>query len=156
MIREPIYAAVLAFFAALTLPDSLGNAPAFQLATRKLKTWEDCEPEDQPALLLRQVTETAKYTKGLPTIWTCQIALCLYVHTSAQNDDAVIPSQILNPLVDLIEAALKPDDLSTNSATLGGLVSHCAISGDVQYFEGTMGDEAVVIVPIQFLTSTFP
>lgn len=149
MTREPIYAAVLAFFAALTV----GAAPAFLTATRKLKTWEDVEPEAQPALLLRQVIEHANYRKGLPTIWTCDVVLMLYVKTQAQNVESVIPSEILNPLLDAIEAAIVVDDPATNSATLGGLVSHCAIAGDIQYFEGTMGDDAVAVVPIQFLTS---
>lgn len=149
MNREPIYAAVFAFFAALTV----GNAPAFAIATRKLRTWEDTAPEEQPALLVRQGKEAANYRKGLPTIWTCDIALLLFVHTNAQLDGAVIPSQILNPLLDAIEAAIVVDDLSNNSATLGGLVSHCAINGDITYFEGTMGDEAVAVVPIQFRCS---
>jgi len=149
MTREPIYAAILAFFSALTV----GGAPAFKLATRKLKTWEDCSPEDQPALLLRQVNELGERRKGLPTKWTGHVALCLYVHTGAQTDDTVIPSTLLNPLVDAIEAAITVDDFNTNSATLGGLVSHCAINGDIEYFEGTLGDEAVAIVPIDFVTS---
>lgn len=153
MTREERYAAVFAFFAALTLPSDAQPTPAFLTSTRKLATWEGVAPEEQPALLMRQVTEHANYKKGLPTIWTCEIALCLYVHTSAQNVADVVPAQLLNPLVDLIEAAIKVDDLVNHSATLGGLVSHCAISGDIQFFEGTQGDEAVVLVPIQFLTS---
>jgi len=151
MTREPIYAAVFAFFAALTI----GGSPAFLTATRKLATWEDVEPEAQPALLMRQVSENANYRKGLPTIWTCQIVLLLYVKTQAQNVPDVVPSVVLNPLLDAIEAAVigGMDDPSSLSATLGGLVSHCAIKGDVQYFEGTLGDDAVVAVPIEFLTS---
>lgn len=149
MTREPIYAAVLAFFAALTI----GGAPAFKTATRKWKTWEDLPKEDQPALLLRQVTETARYRKGLPTIWQCDIALMLYVSTNAQMDEAVVPSELLNPLLDAIEAAIAIDDPANNAATLGGLVSHVAIQGDIAIFEGTLGDEAVAVVPIQFLTS---
>jgi hypothetical protein len=149
MTREPLYQAVFEFFAALTQ----GATPAFVTATRKATTWENVAPEEQPALLMRQVVEKANYRKGLPTIWTCSTALMLYVHTGAQNDDTVIPALLLNPLVDLIEAAIKVDDFSFNTATLGGLVSHCAISGDIQYFEGTMGDEAVAVIPIEFRTS---
>lgn len=149
MTREPIYAAVFASFAALTV----GGAPAFKTATRKVKVWEDVPPEDQPALLFRQDKETANYRKGLPTIWTCPAVLMLYVHTGALVDQDIVPSQLLNPLVDAIEAALVVDDFKTNSATLGGLVSHCAIKGDIQYFEGSLGDDGVVVVPIEFLTS---
>lgn len=147
MTREPIYAAVFAFFAALTL----GGTPAFKLATRKGKHWDDVAGEDQPALLMVQGSETAQKRKGLPTIWTARAQLLVYVRTNAQSDDSVIPSQLLNPLVDAIEAALTPDDISNDACTLGGLVSHCAIEGEVKYFEGLLGDEATAIVPLMFV-----
>ncbi len=149
MTREPLYAAVFAFFSALTV----GASPAFATATRKIKTWEDCGIEQQPALLMRQMAERSTYKKGFPLVWRCDIALMLYVHTGAQMDDTVVPSQLLNPLLDAIEAAVRVDDPGNQAATLGGLVSHCAIEGDVQIFEGSLGDEAVAVVPLMFLTS---
>lgn len=149
MTREPIYAALFAFFAALTV----GGSPAFKTATRKVKTWEDVPPEDQPALLLLPRREPAQRKKGLPTIWTLEVDLMLYVHTNAQNDPDVIPHQLLNPLLDAIEASLAIDDVMNNACTLGGLVSHCAIEGAIEIFPGSLGDEAVAIVPLQLLTS---
>ena len=149
MKREPIYAAAFQFFAGLTA----GNVPLFATATRKPATWENVAPEEQPALLLRQNTEHGARRRGQPTIWTLTLDLMLYVHTGAQNDSSIVPSQILNPLLDAIEASLKVDDASNNACTLGGLVSHCAIEGPIQIFLGNLGDEAVAIVPIQILTS---
>ena len=105
MTREPIYAALFAFFSALTV----GGSPAFKFATRIPKHWEDVAPEDQPALLLLPRTETAQRKKGLPTIWTLELDLLLYVTTNGSIDSAAIPSQILNPLLDAIEAALAID-----------------------------------------------
>lgn len=149
MTREPIYAAVFAFFAGLTA----GGSPLFKTATRKPSTWEDVTPEDQPALLLRQRSEIAERRKGLPTKWTLNLDLMLFVHTGAQNDPTLIPAQILNPLLDAIEASLAVDDPSNNACTLGNLVSHCAIHGAVEIFLGSLGDEAVAIVPIEILVS---
>lgn len=147
MTREQTYGALFAFFAALTA----GGAPAFKTSTRKLRHWDSCPAEDSPALYMRQVTETAVRTRGLPTKWTLSIELWLYARTNAQNDDSVIPSQVLNPLLDAVEAALQPDDLANNAVTLNGLVSHAAIEGPIQVYEGDMGDEAVAIVPITVL-----
>jgi hypothetical protein len=149
MNREPIYAAVFAFFSALTV----GGAPAFKTATRKVKTWEEVAPEDQPALLLLPRREPAQRKKGLPTIWTIEADLLLYVHTNAQIDPDIVPHQILNPLLDAIEASLAIDDVMNNACTLGGLVSHCAIEGAIEINLGSLGDEAVAIVPLSILTS---
>lgn len=149
MTREPIYAAVFKFWSDLTV----GGAPAFKTATRLLKHWDAVPGEDSPALLMLQKRENATYRKGLPTIWNLDIALYLYVRTNLQNDNTVIPSVILNPLLDAIEAALTIDDQANLSCTLGGLVSHCAISGPIEIYEGDLGDELVAIVPLNILTS---
>ncbi len=149
MTREPLYAAVQAFFAAL----AVGDSRLFKTATRVPKTWQDVAPEDSPALLLMQKTETANRRRGLPTIWTLEAELLVYVHTGAQTDPTLVPSQILNPLLDAIEASLTVDDIANEACTLGGLVSRCAINGPIEISLGSMGDEAVAIVPIQILTS---
>jgi hypothetical protein len=147
MTREPIYAAVFAFFSGLQ-----ANGLEFKAATRDSATWESFSPEEQPALLMRQKTEQAEYKKGFPTRWRLGIELMLYVHTGGNNDPDITPAQQINPLMDLIEDALAIDDQDNQTCTLGGLVSHCAISGVVEIHEGNLGDEAVVIVPIEILT----
>jgi hypothetical protein len=150
MTREPVYAAVFQFFAGLTA----GNAPLFKVATRKPTTWESVEPEDQPALLLRQRSEHAEHRKFLPTKWTLSLDLMLFVHTGAANDPDVTPAQLLNPLLDAIEASIVIDDFVNGACTLGGLVSYCALDGTVELFLGSLGDEAVAIVPIKVLVNT--
>ncbi len=149
MTREPLYAALFAFFSGLTT----GGSPLFKAATRKAQTWDGVAPEDTPALLMMQAKELAEYRKGLPTKWRLQIRLFVYVHTGAQNDPALIPAQIFNPLVDAVAASLVVDDVMNNACTLGGLVSHAAIEGAVEIFEGDLGDTAVVIIPLTIMTS---
>jgi len=150
MTREPVYAAVFAFFAALTQ----GGAPLFRLATRKAEHWDQAAAEDSPCLFMRQRTENASRVKGRPTIWRLSVDLLLYARTNAQNDPDVVPAQVLNPLLDAIEAALTPDDPMNDACTLGGLVSHAAIEGTVEIFEGTQGDEAVAVVPLTLVLAS--
>ena len=150
MIRENIYAAIFAFWSGLTV----GGSPAFKFATRKLKTWEDVEAENQPALLQLQRRETVTKPRGLPAKWTLSIDLYLYVHTGALMDTDIVPSQLLNPLMDAIEGAMTIDDMSNDACTLGGLVSHCYIDGAVETFEGNLGDQAVMIIPITVVVPT--
>lgn len=149
MTREPIYAAIFAFFAGLTA----GGSPLFKFATRKAVPWENVDASQQPALLQMQGRETAVYRKGMPTVWRCQIELLLYVHTGALEDPDITPAQLLNPLLDAIEASIAVDDQFNDACTLGGLVSHCAINGPIEMFEGNVGSEAVAVVPIEFLTT---
>lgn len=149
MTREPIYAALFSFFQGLTT----GGSPAFKTATRRLQTWDQVQAEDSPALLMQQRNETAKYTKGLPTIWTINVALYVYVHTGGASDTTVVPSELLNPLLDLVQNSLTIDNIKTFSTTLGGLVSHCAIAGSIETFQGDLGDEEVAIIPIEIVVS---
>jgi hypothetical protein len=148
--REPIYAALFAHFAALAAAD---GSLLFKTATRIVKHWADVPPEEEPALLLLPRSEHAQRRKGLPTIWTLNADLLVYVNTAAQENPAAIPAQILNPLLDAIEGSLAIDDVMNNACTLGGLVSHCAIDGDIELHLGSLGNEAVAIVPLQLLTS---
>src|SRR3970040_1642286 len=144
MTRDTIYAALLQLWSNLTV----GGSPAFKTATRKVKIWELVAAEDQPALLQLQRRETVTKPRGLPAKWTLSIDLYLYVHTGANTDQTIVPSQLLNPLMDAIEAALVIDDRSNDACTLGGIVSHCFIDGAVEIFEGNLGDELVAIIPI--------
>lgn len=150
MIRENIYSAVFAYWSGLTI----GGNPAFKTATRKLTVWENVAAEDQPALLQLQKSETVNKPKGLPARWVLSVELYLYVHTGASNDNSLIASQILNPLLDAVEAAITIDDVMNSACTLGGIVSHCYIDGAVEVFEGNLGDQAACIIPITVVVPT--
>lgn len=148
MNRETIYAGLFEKFSTLTT----GGSPLFKTATRKPKVWEQVAPEDQPALLMRQVAEDGEHRKGLSTKWVFKVELLVYVNSNGATDPDVIPSQLLNPLLDAIEASFVIDDRLNNACTLGGLVAYAAIDGTVQLFSA-LGDEAVAIVPVRVLVN---
>jgi hypothetical protein len=141
MNRETIYGALFA---------KLQGAASFKTASRRLRHWGDLQPGEQPALFQAQKDETAHRARGLPPKWT--LNLDIYVYAQAP-DDTTAPSTVLNPLLDSIEAALAPAgaDLATGVQTLGGLVSHCWISGKITTDEGVLGGQAVAIVPIEIV-----
>lgn len=140
--REAIYAALFS---------RLQNIPGFNTTSRRLRHWNDVASSERPALFQAQGHETAKPgdpARGLPTKWTLAVDLYVYVSTT----DQAAPGSAINPLLDAIEAALAPEGMAT-AQTLGGLVEHCWIEGRIDTDEGTLGSQAVAIVPIRLLAS---
>lgn len=135
MNREAIYQA---------LYDKLAAVPGIKTKGRKLKHWSDVPASQQPALFQAQKNELAHRQQGVGTVWTLTVDVYLYTSTTG----SALPSTQLNSIVDAIEAALQPDNPVRNTNTLGGLVQHCRIEGAIETDEGTLGDQAVAIIPI--------
>jgi hypothetical protein len=139
--REPIYAALFALAA---------GAAGFVTAARRLRHWSELTPAEQPALFMRQKTETAAVkTLGAPPIWTLGISLHIYAHAS---DLYLAPASVLNPLIDAVEAALAPLP-ATGLQDLGlpAMVQHAYIAGRIEIDEGVLRDQAVAIIPVEIL-----
>jgi len=137
---EPIYAALFAKTAGFS---------DIKTRSRRLKHWADVPAKAQPAIYMIQSGETNERVRGLPAKWRLKAEFYIYVHPG--ESDKIIPSQQLNPIIANIREALEVDDLVANTCTLGGLVSHCWISGEVEIFDGVLGAQAVAIVPIEIL-----
>ena len=139
--REPIYAALFARVAT--------SAP-FVTTARRLRHWSDVAPAEQPALFMRQKSETAAGAeRGTPTVWLLAAELYVYAHAS---DPYLAPATVLNPLVDAVEAALAPL-AATGVQDLGlpDMVRHAAIAGKIEITEGILRDQAVAIIPVDIL-----
>lgn len=141
MNREPIYSALFA---------KLQGLPGVVTASRRLRHWSDVSPAEQPAVFMAQKNELAQITTGQATRWTLAVDVYLYVKTGGSHE---APGPLLNPLLDAIESALAVDNPIKNTCTLGGLVQHCRIEGAIETDEGTLGDQAVCIVPIVIFTA---
>jgi hypothetical protein len=137
--REPIYAALFAL---------MSGTAGFLTTSRILKHWDDVSPGSQPALFMAQGQQIANTERGKPTRWTLEAKVYVYVRT----DGNVVPSTVLNPILDAIEAALQ-GNAAENTQTLGGLVDYCRIDGAIETDEGTLGQQAVAIIPISILAS---
>lgn len=137
MTREPIYAALFAL---------LSDIPGVVLSSRRLRHWTDVPPEEQPALFVTQGNEQADTLTGQPTKWLLSVDVYIYANTANGS-----PSTILNPIIDSVVDALMP--ITGNIQTLGGLVSYCRVSGQIETDEGLLGDQAVAIIPIEILAT---
>lgn len=143
MKREALYSALFAL---------LEQVPGVVTRSRRLRHWSDVGPSEQPALFLAQGRQNATPgdpARGVPTKWLLHADVYLYVRTGSHG----VPGSQLNPLLDAIEAALATAGPLQRTQTLGGLAEHCWIEGDIDTDEGTLGDQAVAIVPIRILAT---
>ena len=139
--RETIYSALFALAA---------SSADFTNASRRLKHWSDVAPAEQPALFMSEKGAEARVkTLGGPVEWRLYADFWIYVYS---DDPYLAPSSLLNPLIDALEAALAPAP-ATGIQNLGlpAMVQHAYIAGKVETDEGTLGDQALAIVPVEIL-----
>ena len=115
-----------------------------------VRPWPKSSSAEQPALFMTQKSETAAIKAlGAPTVWTLNIELYLYAHSS---DPRLSPATVLNPLLDAVEAALAPA-MTTGVQDLGlpAMVQHAFIAGKIDTDDGALGDQAIAIIPVEIL-----
>jgi hypothetical protein len=139
MKREPIYKALFKL---------LSNIDGLVTTSRILAHWDDVSPNMQPALYMCNDTQQAEQITGFPTKYLLGAKVWIYAHRDTADE---VPSAQINNILDALDEALKPVSSPTYKQTLGGLVEHCWISGAIETDEGTLGNQAVAIVPIQML-----
>ena len=140
--RESIYAALFAL---------VSTAYAFATVTRRIKEYADVDQATQPALLQVELGEKWNTRIGAPPVVTLTARLFLYCES---NDPTAPVSTQMNGLIDAVTAALAPP-LPPHGAfrqTLGGLVQHAGIAGEITIAEGLSG-QSEAVVPIEILVN---
>lgn len=111
----------------------------------------------QPALFLVQSRETRGISvKGATVKLTLSGFLVVYFQAPAPllediGSETVVGATALNALLKGIDDALQPDNPCTGKLTLGGLVTHCWIDGDVDMDTGIYTQQGAAIVPLRIL-----
>ena len=141
MNREAIYTALFA---------KLSGVAGLATTSRRLKHYSEVSPSQQPAMYVTQASQFVKQIKGFPSEYTLEAKVWIYSHNT---DTAISPATALNNLLDLVDLALRPS-VPQDKQTLGGLVEHCWIDGEIVTDEGSLGDQAVAIFTIKILTTT--
>lgn len=133
----------------VALFERLRGAASFVTVSRKLRHWSDVPAEDQPALFMAQGNGgMLSRERGQPARLVMRARAWVYARTIGDRD----PATVLNELLDAITDALEPDP-HPGVQTLGGLVHHCWIDGEIETDEGALGDQAVAIVPITLIVN---
>lgn len=141
--RESIYAALFA---------RVSGAYAFATKTRRIREYADVDRATQPALLQVELGEKWNVRVGAPPVVTLAARLFVYCES---NDPTEPVSTQMNLLLDQVMAALAPP-LAPHGPfrqTLGGLVQHAAIAGEIAIAEGLSGQSEAVI-PLEILVNS--
>lgn len=141
----------------------MATIPELVTVSRVLRMWGDVKAAEQPALFVTSGNITPEQQRGLPPKWIVTATLYLYCRNDA--DPAVPPSTQLNKLISAIQdrmerqpqegVALPYADIQNQfCTTFGGLCSHAWIAGTIETDEGTLGKQAVAIIPIEMVITS--
>lgn len=138
--REAIYAALF---------ELVTGAATFKTVTRRIREYSDVAQATQPALLLLELGEKWDAPVGKPP--SVVLSSKLFIYCESGDPSQPVSTQI-NSLLDAVMTALAPTQWQTYRQTLGGLVSHARIAGQVTIAEGLSG-QSEAIVPIEILVN---
>lgn len=149
--REPIYVALWNLVA-----DAAGVVTQFVTTGRYLIPIMDLPADKMPALFLIEHGEQwLRAGKGIPGKRTLHCSFVMYAHSAGQPQD--YPATLVNNMMDVLDNVLeRPGNPPNPTAvqTLGGLVEHVYIEGEVKIIEGQLGageNASVLVVPITIL-----
>jgi hypothetical protein len=143
MNREMIYDAIFT---------RLQGVVGVQSVSRILRHWSDVPAEDQPAVFLAHGDEVVEPAESgasrhflLPRV---------YVYANARSSD-VPPSTTLNNLIGAIEDVFAPIRALRIHTDLGmpDELEWVRVEGVIETDEGTLGEQAVAIVPLRVLVA---
>lgn len=139
---ESVYAALFNLLSGIT---------DLQTMDRRLRNIQDVDAQDMPAIFQTQGKQKNVYKGTVPIVQSLEANWILYTN---EQDVTAPPSTRINNLIDEARAVLAPAP-GFKTQTLGGLVEYAAISGDIEVFEGVLGDKAVAIIPITLVLPGF-
>jgi hypothetical protein len=148
--REAIWAGLFTYLKAQL-------ASQFQVMGRKHIAPPALTMAEQPALFQvvgREVRMPQK-VPGTPSRLVLRGFLILYVFDKSPEEfigaEMLLPETTLNNLLKAIDTAVAPDNFTTGKFTIGGLVTHCWIEGDVDLDPGIFGPQAAALLPLNLL-----
>jgi hypothetical protein len=120
---------------------------------RRLRHWNDVPKEEQPYMCVTQGSES--HQTLLPG-QRDRVMIRPKIYIYASTAGGLEPGPIINPILDAVQTLFSPDraDPMQQKQTLGGLVEHARIDGEIVTFEGTLGDQEVAFIPLELLVVT--
>lgn len=154
--REQIFSALYDLLRTVKPPQEVcspGSDPQWILTSRDLQQWDDVPAANQPALFVVQGTQQGiEPVPGLSQ-WRLRATAIVYYKTLGISDPDVPKDSLANKFIDAFDFTINPH--AGQRQTLGNLVYHCSINGDVAFDSGLTDGQAVVLIPIVILVGDF-
>lgn len=143
--REPIYSAL---WQIVSFDPRI--AAVFATTSRSTRHFEDVSAEEMPALFMLQKRETwQRPGKGISPKRTLMAHFLCYQYNAAPNQN--FNATGINALMDVIDDVLTTVNNPGNTQTLGGLVEHVYIEGDVEIADALLQEKSIFVVPLTIL-----
>jgi hypothetical protein len=128
----------------------IGGLPAFKSKSRKGKIWSNTNPSDQPAMFLIHTGEQAVQNQsyGL-TKYLLHFEIVIYARADANPTQ--IPDTLINALLDAIDAQMQSKPPGERQ-TLGNVVYHAWIEGEILIDTGIIDQQIAIMVPVRVMT----
>lgn len=150
--RKQIAAALLA---------QLNGGNKFVKTGRRDNAPEQAASPGEPGLFLIKPRESYSYDKdqnGVPPVR--ELRFLAVVYTDVGTDPNAVPADVIDDLLDAIDAALAPtvvDQINNGGRqTLGGLVYDCRIVGEPELAPGDSQGKGQTIVPVHVTLNQYP
>ena len=128
----------------------LSRAGPFKSAGRRNRKPETIPAHDTPALMLVEHSDHyANASTSQPSVRRMMVRAIVY--SDVGTNENAIPAAIVNPILDAIDAALRPAVPGAGACTLGGLVASVVIDGTIIKAPGDVTGKSVAIVPLNIL-----
>lgn len=136
--------AILTVISGMSFASPINGVMTWRTVSNRLRLWADVSADQQPAAFLVTHREIDEY-RGLGLLRR-RLELGVWCYSRSDSD---FGQPQLDMMMEAFEAAfIKPDDPSTNSSTLGGLVYWIRIEGKVFKDPGDIDNQTLLIVPL--------
>lgn len=148
--RETIAAALLTLLGATQFTIPGGSPTKFQTVGRNPQIWTGISAGDQPALFLihtgeqlvqNQVYGLSKYTLHFEAL----------IYARADASPAAVADTMINVMLDAIDVQMQSMPPGERQ-TLGGVVYHAWIEGEILIDSGILDQQVAILIPIKVLS----
>lgn len=145
--REAIHQALFAYADTISWT-GLDGPTGFVSKFRKLIVWD--EVPDQPALCQRAHRETISQVSRLPYKRMLKVNWIVY-HQGGKDDPDTVPDTETNAILDAVFDAFETSADIDDRLTLGDLVYHAFIDGEIEKYNGDADGQSMIVIPITIL-----
>ena len=150
--RETILVALYQRLKVVSFSQPVRGKTTFTITSRRLKHWADVARADRPALFMTCHGENPLYrSESTPSYQKFDVKIFVYLDTGEVSPNYT-PDTDISVILDALDSSISPG-VGEQRQTLGGLVSHCRVDGEILRDPGDIDGDGIIIYPISVTTT---